>query len=356
VGAYRRRAYGGFPADGVDRPRRSARVDGGGLGGDPREAVLALPLTQPPEGGTTFLGSPLAGDLATLEADVAILGIPYGVPYGMRGVVGASSRAPAAIRAKSAEGAYRILHHYDFDLDGDVLAGTDVRIVDCGDVPADPLDIPGNSRRATEAVRAILDRDAMPIVFGGDDSIPIPFFRAYEGGGPLTLVQIDAHLDFRDEVDGVSEGYSSPIRRASEMPWIERIVQIGLRGTGSARAAEVADAQANGNIIVRARDVHSEGVDMLLDHLPGNGPFLITIDFDGLDPAVAPGVGSPAPGGLTFDEAAGILRGLAARGPIAGLDLVEYDPANDLNGRTAVVAIRLVMNLLGAMIRSGIRT
>jgi agmatinase len=314
---------------------------------------MELPLTQPPAGGTTFLDSPLVDDLATLEADVAVLGIPYGVPYGMRGVAGPSSAAPAAIRAKSAEGAYRTLHHYDYDFDGDVLAGNEVRIVDCGDVPGDPLDIPGNSRRATEAVRAILGRGAMPIVLGGDDSIPIPFFRAYEGRGPLTLVQIDAHLDFRDEVDGVSEGYSSPIRRASEMPWIERIVQIGLRGVGSARAAEAAAAEANGNIIVRAREVHADGVDGLLDRVPGIGPFLVTVDFDGLDPSVAPGVGSPAPGGLTFGEAVGFLRGLARRGPIAGLDLVEYDPDHDLNGCTAVVAVRLAMNLLGAVVRSG---
>jgi agmatinase len=311
-------------------------------------------FTRAPEGGTTFLGGPFVDDLATLDADVAVLGIPYGVPYGMRGVAGGSSAAPSAIRAKSVEGAYRTLHHYDFDLGGDVLAGSDIRIVDCGDVPGDPLDIPGNSRRATQAVRAILDRGAMPMVLGGDDSIPIPFFRAYEGRGPLTLVQIDAHLDFRDEVDGVADGYSSPIRRASEMPWIERIVQIGMRGTGSARAAEVREADARGNMIVRASEVHSEGVDRLLDRVPRGGSFLITVDFDGLDPSVAPGVGAPAPGGLSFEEASGILRGLAARGPIAGLDLVEYDPARDLNGLTAVVAIRLMMNLLGAKIRSGL--
>jgi agmatinase len=314
---------------------------------------MAAGLTQPPEGGTTFLGSPYVADIAALEADLAVLGIPYGVPYGMRGVAGPSAAAPAAIRAKSAEDAYETLHHYDFDVGGDVLAGSDIRIADCGDVAVDPLDIPGNSRRATEAVRAILDRGALPIILGGDDSIPISFFRAYEGHDPLTLVQIDAHLDFRDEVDGVSEGLSSTIRRASEMPWIERIVQIGMRGVGSARAGDVADAEANANVILRARDVHEEGIEVVLDRVPGGGPFLISVDFDGLDPSIAPGVGWPAPGGLTYDEAAGILRGLAARGPIAGIDLVEYHPDKDVNGLTAIVAVRLAMNVLGSVARAG---
>jgi agmatinase len=313
---------------------------------------MSLPLTQPPA-GDTFLGVPFVDDLDSLEADIAVLGIPYGVPYGMEGVTGGSSTAPAAIRAKSGGAAgYRTLNHYDFDFGGPVLAGRNLRIVDCGDVPADPLDIPGNALRATEAVRAILERGALPIILGGDDSIPIPFFRAYEGRGPLTLIQIDAHLDFRDELDGVREGYSSPIRRASEMPWIERIVQIGLRGVGSARASDVADAEEHGNVLIRARDVHDGGVAAVMERIAGNGPFLITIDFDGLDPAVAPGVGAPVPGGLTFDQAAGILRALAERGPIAGLDLVEYVPANDLNGITALAGIRLTMNLIGAIARS----
>jgi len=315
---------------------------------------MQLPLTQAPEGGTTFLGVPHATDLTTLDAEIAVLGIPYGVPYGMQGVAGGSSLAPAVIRARSAgSSGERTLRHYDFDFDGPVLNGRDMRIIDCGDVSADPLDIPGSSRRATDAVRAILERGALPIVLGGDDSIPIPFFRAYEGRGPLTLVQIDAHLDFRDELDGVTEGYSSPMRRASEMPWIERSVQIGLRATGSARASDVSDAEANGNLIIRAREVHTEGVAAALERIPGNGPFLITVDFDGLDPSVAPGVGAPVPGGLTFDEAAGILRGLTERGPIAGLDLVEYVPANDLNGITALVGVRLVMNVIGGIARRG---
>jgi agmatinase len=315
---------------------------------------MTLPLTVPPDGGLTFAGTSLQLDLDALDAHIAVLGVPYGIPYGMRGVAGGSADAPRAIRARSRYGGDRLLWHYDFDFDdGDVLAGQEVRIVDCGDVPGDPLDIPGNVGRATDAVRRILKRGALPVVLGGDDSIPIPFFRAFEGHGPLVLVQIDAHLDFRDEVDGVREGYSSPIRRASEMPWIERIVQIGMRGVGSARPGDVAAARANGNLIVPARELRRSGVDALLERLPDEARFLITVDFDGLDPAIAPGVGAPAPGGLTFEEAADILRGLAERGRIAGIDLVELVPAHDREGITALIGVRLLLNLLGAVARSG---
>ena len=312
------------------------------------------PLTTPPGGGQTFLNAPLAGDMANLNADVAILGIPYGVPYGMAGVAGPCSTAPTALRAQSQRFGYgRFIEHYDFDLDGPLLDGRAVRIVDCGDMAADPLDIPGNSAQATAATRQIVASGALPIMLGGDDSVPIPFFRGFEGHGPLTLVQVDAHLDFRDELDGVREGFSSPIRRASEMPWIDKVVQVGLRGVGSARPSDVQDARNNGNLLVTAAEVRQQGVEWLLGRIPAEHPYLVTIDLDGLDPAVAPGVTGPAPAGLSYEEVAGLLAGLAARGKVAGLDVVEYAPGMDVNGHTALVATRLILTLIGALCRSG---
>lgn len=270
----------------------------------------------------------------------------------MAGVAGDSAAAPAAIRAQSVRFG-NILDRHDFDLGGTLLDGRAVRIVDCGDVPGDPLDVPGTVARATAAVRAILARGAVPIALGGDDAIPIPFFRAYEGHGPLTLVQIDAHIDWRHEVDGVTEGYSSPMRRASEMPWIGRIVQVGARGVGSARPAELRDAQAYGATIITARDVHVLGVEAALQHVPEGGAFLVTIDGDGLDPAVMPGVNAPTPGGLTYQQVIDLVQGVARKGRIVGGDIVEVAPARDLNGISALTAACIVTNLIGGMVRSG---
>ena len=313
---------------------------------------MTLPLSAVPPGAfSSFLGVPVATDLAALEADIAILGIPFGVPYEMSGVAPGTAQAPAAIRAAS-DRYDDTLDHYDFDLGGPLLDGRDVRLVDCGDVPADPLDIPGNMARATAAVKAILDRGAIPIVLGGDDSIPIPFFRAYEGRGPITVVQIDAHIDWRDEVGGVTEGYSSPMRRASEMPWIETIVHVGIRGLGSARSHEADDARAYGATIITAREVHARGVSHVLDQIPDGRDYLLTVDGDGLDPPVMPGAGAPAPGGLTYYQVVEITHGLAHKGRVVGCDVVELDPSRDVNGIAALTASRIVCNLIGAMARA----
>jgi agmatinase len=202
-------------------------------------------------------------------------------------------------------------------------------------------------------VQAILACGAVPIVLGGDDAVPIPVFRAYEGRGPFTLVQIDAHIDWRHEVGGVTEGYSSTMRRASELPWIGRIVQVGARGVGSARPAEVRDALAYGATIIAAREVQRRGMDFVLGQVPDGGDYLVTIDCDGLDLSVMPGVNAPTPGGLSYYQVLDLLHGLARKGRIAGCDIVELAPSRDPLGISALVAGRLVINLMGAMIRSG---
>ena len=193
----------------------------------------------------------------------------------------------------------------------------------------------------------------MPIVFGGDDAVPIPVIRAYREFGPIVVVQIDQHLDFRDEVDGVREGYSSPMRRVSEMDWVEKIVQVGLRGTGSGRIDDVEDALTSGNVLISEREVHEQGIAAVLERIPDDANYFITLDFDGLDPAISPAVSHPEPGGLTFAEAADLLRGLPKKGRVVGMDMVEFVPQHDLHGLGGHTAGRLILNLIHAMIHSG---
>ena len=238
-----------------------------------------------------------------------------------------SAGAPAALRA-ALTGYGRLADHYDFDI-GSVRPD---HAVDCGDVPGDPADPPGNRAAITAAVRALLDAGAIPVVLGGDDSVPIPMFRAFEGRGPLTVVQIDAHLDWRDEVRGEKYGWSSPMRRASEMPWIRHMVQIGLRGTGSARAEEVADARAWGSRLVTAADVHRHGVAPVLDMVSADAHCLVTLDCDGIDPSVLPAVAARAPGGLLYWQVLELFAGLAAKCRIVGFDLVEFMPCAGYHG------------------------
>lgn len=294
---------------------------------------------EPP--ASAFLGLPIETDLDRIDADVAILGVPHGWPYPDIGVTAGCAEAPAAVRRRSARLA-RFIGHWDFDLGAPMELA---RAVDAGDVPGEPPDGPGNSRRTTDAVRALLDRDVVPVCLGGDDSVPIPILRAFEGRGSLTVVQVDAHLDYRDEVDGVREGYSSPMRRAAEMAHVDRIVHVGLRGIGSARERDVEDSLAVGNLLVTARQLRERGVPWLLGQLSSDGPIFLSFDCDGLDPSVLPAVSAMAPGGLGYQEAADLLLGIGPR--LAGAVFTELVPDRDAGGVSALVVGRLAGLLAG---------
>ena len=139
----------------------------------------------------------------------------------MEDVNNEQSRAPYAVRQAS-DRAVRSLERYDFDIGGPLYMGKNIKAFDCGDVPGNMHDFAEHARRAEAAVRKILEAGALPLIIGGDHAIPIPVLRAFEGRGPITLVQIDAHIDWRDDFNGVRHGLSSPIRRASEMEHVER--------------------------------------------------------------------------------------------------------------------------------------
>ncbi len=311
--------------------------------------LTAAPGTPP----ATFLNYPLALDLESLEADIAILGIPYGKPYRPDEMANDQSRAPDAIRQCSHMTAYT-RHHFDWDLGGPLLDDRPVRVVDCGNVTADMSDHAEHYRRAEAAARKILASGAVLVTLGGDHGIPIPVMRALEGvAETITLVHVDAHLDWRNEVNGEPDGYSSPIRRASEMPWFGRITQIGIRGIGSARRGEVEDARAYGADIVTAYDMHEMGMDAVLDRIPDGGPYYLTIDADGLDPTIMPAVMAQTPGGLDWMQTRKLVHGLVGKGRVLGMDLVEIAPSRDIGGITMVHAERLICNFIGATVRAG---
>jgi agmatinase len=313
---------------------------------------MSSPLTVPPRQDLkTFLNLPLALDLDNLDAHVAILGIPYGDPYTIDEVTNDQTNAPTAVRRFS-ERALRGIERWDFDLGGPLLDGRDIRVVDCGDVPGDPRDLGLHYRKAEEAVRKILEAGALPIVIGGDHGVPIPVLRAHAGRGPITLVHVDAHIDWRDHVNDAREGYSSTIRRASEMDHIGRIFQIGMRAAGSARREEVEAALAYGAEIIPDVEVQEIGMDAVLARIPAGEKYYLTIDADGIDPTIMPAVAGPAPGGLTYSQARKLIHGLVTKGRVVGMDIVEITPKRDLNGITAITAGRFIINLIGKAVRA----
>lgn len=314
---------------------------------------MTMPLTIRPEAGfDSFLYSKVETDLDKLAADIAFLGIPHGSPYAMRHVNNEQSRTPDAIRQVT-ERTVRALEHYDFDLGGPLYDGKDIRLVDCGNVPGNMHDFEDHIARSQTAVEKILVAGALPLVIGGDHAIPIPVLRAFENRGPITVVQIDAHVDWRDDVGGVRNGLSSPMRRASEMPHVDQIFQIGIRAQGSARPADVEAARAYGAHLITAYELHDAGMRAILDRIPDGGQYYLTVDADGLDPAVMPAVAGPAPGGVTFVQARELIHGLARKGRVVGMDVVEILPAIDVNRISLITAARLFVNMIGATVRAG---
>jgi agmatinase len=164
-------------------------------------------------------------------------------------------------------------------------------------------------------------------------------------------VQIDAHIDWRDEVRGERWGLSSTMRRSSELAHVGEMVQIGQRGVGSARAADLAAAQARGVHFFSAREVHRNGVADALARVPSGTDVFITIDLDGLDPSHVPGVLAPEPGGLSYFEVLEIIDGVAERARIAGFAAVEFVPDRDVNGIGALTAFRLAAHAIGRISR-----
>jgi agmatinase len=306
----------------------------------------------------TFLHSEYAPDLSNLKADIAYIGIPYGQAYNYDDIVNDQTNGPTAMRAASL-GIVRGLERYDFDLGGTLYDGQDIRAVDCGDVRADPTDRVGHVARSEEAVRHILAAGAFPIVLGGDHAIPIPVMRAYGSAGaaskadPITIIQIDQHIDWREEVNGVRQGLSSVMRRMSEMDHVGEIFQIGLRATGSARPEEVEAALAYGAKLISAYELHDVGIDAILARIPDGGRYYLTIDMDGMDPSIAPGVNAPAPGGVTYMQARTLIHGLVRKGRVVGMDVVEITPKHDVNKITCLTAGRLIANMVGQTVRAG---
>ena len=311
-------------------------------------------LTTAPGGPPrTFLDLPLEQDLDNLSADIAILGIPFGMPYSPEAMANDQSRAPDAVRQAILDVDY-LLNHHDFDLGGPLLDNRDIKVVDCGNVSADMGEHAEHYRRAEEACRKIFRKNTILISIGGDHGIPIPITRALEEfGEKFTLVQVDAHIDWRDELNGESNGYSSPIRRASELDWIGDIIQIGIRGIGSARTSEVEFARAYGADLITAYEMHDIGMDAVLDRIPDGGPYYLTIDADGLDPTIMPGVISQTPGGLNWLQIRKLIHGLVNKGRVVGMDLVEIAPSRDVQQTTMVHAERLICNFIGATVRAG---
>lgn len=306
--------------------------------------ILNLPFT----GIVSFSKWPICTDLDQLEADVAVIGVPYDQSTQYRS---GARFGPRGIRDGSTIYGFGLGGAYDPERDS-LYLGDQWRLIDCGDVDIVHGDQDQCHNNIRSAIRKIVSRGAMPVVLGGDHSISAPIVQALGSHvGEFAVVQIDAHLDFVDERAGNRYGHGSPMRRISECDHVNGMAQLGIRGIGSSKRVDFEAAREYGSEILSVRDVRRIGIREALNRLPRSERFYVTIDCDGLDPSLAPGNGSPSPGGFNYYEMQDLLEGIAKLGGVVGFDFVEVAPMYDPSGMTNQIAARLILDFIGFILK-----
>ncbi len=301
-------------------------------------------LNLPFVGHCTFAKAPPWLDWENIDADVAVLGVPYDMGTQYRS---GARFGPRAIREASTLFSFGHSGAYDHEDDVVYMPADKVRMVDVGDADIVHTDTMKSHANTEAAVRQILKCGAMPVILGGDHAVHAPIMAAYSEAPPVHVVQVDAHLDFVDERHGVRFGHGNPMRRASEMAHVTSMTQMGIRNVSSSNRADYDDARAAGSTILSVRDVRRLGVEGTLALIPEGANYYVTIDIDGFDPSIAPGTGTPSHGGFLYYEVMEILQGLTGRGEVVGMDLVEVAPAYDPTGITAFLGAQVLLNFLG---------
>ncbi|MDX8053258.1 agmatinase, partial [Lentzea sp. BCCO 10_0798] len=292
-------------------------------------------------GPATFARLPRLDQVA--HADVAVVGVPFdtGVSYrpGAR-------FAPAAVREAS-----RLLRPYNPGLD--VSPFERLQVVDGGDIAVNPFHI-GEAIETIEGAASDLQRDGTRLVtIGGDHTIALPLLRAVSRiHGPVALLHFDAHLDTWDTYFGEPYTHGTPFRRAVEDGILdtEAISHVGTRGPLYGKK-DLEDDRRLGFGIVTSSDVMRRGVDETVDALRqriGSRPLYVSVDIDVLDPAHAPGTGTPEAGGMTSRELLEIVRGLRGLN-LVGADVVEVAPAYDHADITSVAASHVAYDLVSLL-------
>jgi agmatinase len=277
--------------------------------------------------------------------NVAIVGVPYdgGTSYRPGARLG-----PREIRAQSS--LIRPYNYFQKVAPFDLL-----NVADVGDVDAPPVSIERCYEAVESRIGSLADAGARPIVIGGDHSISLPILRALaKRHGPLALVQFDAHIDTWDEYFGGKYFHGTPFRRAIEENLIDgrRFVQVGIRGPMYGED-DFDFHRQHGITMIDIDQVKTGGIAATVDRIRAiaSGPVYMTFDIDSVDPAFAPGTGTPEVGGLTSHEAQQLVRGLAGLS-LAGGDIVEVSPLFDGPGQiTALLAANIMFELLCAMAR-----
>ena len=289
-------------------------------------------------GIATMMRLPMAESAAGL--DVCFVGVPFDIGTSNRS---GARYGPRQIRTESC-----LIRPYNMATRAAPFDS--LQVADIGDVAINTFNLQKSIQIIEKAYDDILAADCKPLTLGGDHTISLPILRALERKhGPVGIVHIDAHADINDHLFGERIAHGTPFRRAIEEGLVDpkRMVQIGLRASGY-EADDFDWPRSQGVRVVQAEECWYQSLAPLMGEVReqlGAGPVYLTFDIDGLDPAYAPGTGTPEIGGLTVHQGLEIVRGCRGLDLVGG-DLVEVAPAYDTSGNTALVAANLLFEML----------
>ena len=224
-----------------------------------------------------------------------------------------------------------------------------MRAIDYGDMPIFPTMTELNVQSIEKITKKIIEANVFPVIFGGDHSISYPIVKAFSNE-KLDIIQLDTHLDFANDSGGLGMIYShgSPIKRISELGNIGQITQIGIRGLLNDKNTFL-EAKKFGTKIITVQQDFEKGLNWVIGEIPQSENMYVTIDIDVFDPSIAPGTGTPEPGGLSYFQVKQLLTALPTKGRILGFDLVEVNPLYDSGEITSQLAARITLDFLGAI-------
>jgi agmatinase len=314
------------------------RIDEGGRVG-PADASITPRYAGPP----TFALLPTAAEVGDSDIDVAVVGVPFDSGVSFRP---GARFGPEHIRASS-----RLLRPYNPAADVSPFAR--LQVADCGDIAANPFSIEEAVAQVERGADALTERAGRLLTLGGDHTIALPLLRSLaRRHGPIAVVHFDAHLDTWDTYFGAPVTHGTPFRRASEEGLLDTsaCLHVGTRGPLYGHQ-DLRDDKDLGFEIVAATDVPDLGVAGIVERIRarvGERPVYVSVDIDVLDPAFAPGTGTPEAGGLLSRELLAVLRGFASTN-LVGADIVEVAPAYDHAQITGIAAAHVGYELLSAM-------
>ena len=258
------------------------------------------------------------------------------------------SSAPKILRKESQKFSKRV-GSWDFDTNSVFLKKIS-NIIDTGNFPL-TKDSKKDKSNLTQAINKIVQKKNKFLVIGGDDSVAIPAIAGLEVLSKVYIVQIDAHLDWINKLYGEKFGRSNVMRRASEMPWVKGMTQIGLRGMGTSKSKDLKDAKKWGSKIITDQKMINMSVKEILKGIPKNSYVYLTLDLDGINPKEFPAVETRSPGGPGVSKIVEIIMEISKYQKFIGANIVEFAPKKDIKNLSLTAAVRLIALLLQVLNR-----